>query len=149
MEWRWIVCVVLLGMNAISDLLRKEILLIPTAAAASAGFVWRIFLLHFAAPELLWSVIPGGILLMTACLTNGKIGVGDGLLIIAAGTWIGFPEIMYIVCIALIMASAGGAVLFAVRAGAGRKEYRSGKSIEMPFVPYLFASSIIVWFALR
>lgn len=143
------VLITLLGLNAARDLSRREILLIPTAAAAAAGVLWNVPGGHLSAASVLIGMLPGGFLLILSRLSGGQIGFGDGILILACGCWLGFPKILSVVCAGFFLASAGAVVLLAVRrirqpekgrAGGKQRERGASKSISVPFAPYLFAA---------
>jgi Flp pilus assembly protein protease CpaA len=157
-----IVCVSVLGLNAVQDIRRREIVLAPTVAAGAAGVLWNLIAGHSGMATLLYGMIPGGILLFFAWLTGGQIGRGDGILVIACGAWCGFPVSLYLLCAGLFLALAGAVMLLAIRRTRFRLRFgqrrgekgNSGKtirasSIRVPFVPFLFAAYIILLLVAR
>jgi prepilin signal peptidase PulO-like enzyme (type II secretory pathway) len=134
-----VVCVILLGLNAIQDLRKREILLVLTVCVAAIGLLWQILVLRTNLPILLASVLPGVSFMALSYLSEGKVGFGDGILIAAFGIWAGFPSILYVVSGGLFAALVTGAVL-AVRER--RKQGKSDRKIAVPFVPFLFGAYI-------
>lgn len=146
-----VVCGLLLGLNAVQDIRKREILVTPTIAAAVTGVFWNLFGQHLAAAYVLCEMLPGGVLLLSAWLTRGQIGFGDGILVLACAAWTGFPDVLYIVTAGLFFASAGAGVIFILRYvlfSEKRKKIRKAgrnarpSSISVPFAPFLFAAFV-------
>lgn len=79
----------LLAANSIRDIQKREILLWPTlAVAAAGGFYQRIYRGQTGLTILLslgWSLVT---LLFSLC-SRGSVGMGDAILLAAAGIWAG------------------------------------------------------------
>ncbi|MBR0397312.1 MAG: prepilin peptidase [Eubacterium sp.] len=124
---------VILGCNALQDIRKREIFLIPTLAAAAAGTVWMIQSGQLNAGGFLMAVLPGMLLMLMALATAGEVGFGDGIVLLAAGIWGGFPQILYI--------AAGGVFLSAAVSGVlliSRSRVRS-----IPMVPFFLAAAVL------
>lgn len=80
------------------------------------------------------SLIPGVILCIISFLSRGSLGIGDGIAAIAIGMHIGLEKTLYAICIAFLLSSIYGAVLFVVK--------KNGK-YEMPFIPFICTGVII------
>ena len=131
-EW---IGLVMLGCNAVQDIRKREIILAPTLAAAAAGIVWRITSGQPDNGGSVMAVLPGILLMLLALATAGKVGCGDGIVLLTAGIWNGFPRILYI--------AAGGVFLSAAAAGVlliGRSRIRS-----IPMVPFFLAGAILLY----
>jgi len=152
-----VVCTALLGVNAVQDIRRREIVFVPTVAAGVAGVLWNYFAGSSGAVYFFCAMIPGMVLLTAAWLTGGQIGRGDGILILACGAWCGFPDSFYISCMGLFLALIGAALLLAKRhvqfcmsrvrrCSGGRRagERAPASSLRLPLAPYLFAAYIIL-----
>ena len=126
---------VILGCNAVQDFRKREILLIPTLAAAAAGTVRVIKSGQPDTGGLLLAVLPGILLILLAHVTAGKVGCGDGIVLLTTGIWSGCPRILYI--------AAGGVFLSAAASGVlliGRSRIRS-----IPMVPFFLIGAIAVY----
>ena len=118
----------LLGINSLYDLKKKEILLIPILLAGAAGALWKLAE-SGSVILLLLSLAPGAFLLAVSILTRGQAGAGDALLLCAAGTWSGAQSMLLCLFGALFFLSVLSVVFQLLK-----KPVR-----EMPFVPFLLA----------
>ena len=116
----------ILAVNGISDWRKGEICLIPTAAAGFAGILWQLIARREEGVGLLLSVLPGLLLAALSRMTEGRIGMGDGIAVGAAGIWMGFYSILRVLIWGLLMA-AGAAM-------------QKSKRKELPLVPFLAAA---------
>lgn len=122
----------LLAANSISDLRRKEILLLPTLLAWAAGIVAALRAPGGIIPLLL-SLLPGLCLMGISAASGGRIGMGDALVVCAAGTWTGAGRVCFSLFAALMSVPAAALLL--------RKRGRRIK--EMPFIPFLCAGYLV------
>ena len=147
-----IVCLCLLGVNSIRDIRKREIFLVPTILVGVAGIA-RILWIYYAerrasvgatdpnipvpgnAGMLLVALLPGIVLFLTAILSNGKVGGGDALVLLALGAWTE-PEVP--------ACTLAFALLMAPIAAMFRKQK---KDPEVPFIPFLLAGYMLalVW----
>ena len=126
---------VILLLNSITDLRRREILLRPTLIAAAAGALYAGAVLH--RPLLLWipAFLPGLAGMLLAVMSAGKLGMGDALVILACGIWLGGLRMLEILTAAMTAAAAAGTFLYL------RK--RKKRDLELPFVPFLLAGLVL------
>ena len=136
-EWGWKSGLELLVLlcNSIQDLRKRNILLKTTviygitgAAAALCGSGGDVFL-------TILSFLPGLCLLLTAKFSGGKVGYGDGILLLAVGAWTGFLECMLNLTAGLFMA----ALWCIIRMLSGKMNRKD----EIPFVPFLLLGTFI------
>ena len=73
-----------------------------------------------------------------ALLAKKSFGMGDGILITGIGLFAGIRLLVPLLLIAFILAAAAGAVLILIRRGDRKK--------QIPFVPFLFLSAVILMF---
>lgn len=124
----------ILGIHAVMDICRRKINLIFAIMCLAAGLIWQIAGQHAGIWELVLSCIPGGFLLGTACLTEQKIGYGDGWIVLATGIWTGFWDIFLIL--------TGGMVICALFSGVLLSMKKLKKGDDLPFIPFLLAGCI-------
>ena len=126
---------VIMAISVPTDLLRREILLIPTVAGVTAGVIFRIWSGREAGMGqtvllLLVSAVPGVFMLAAAFLSEQKIGAGDGLMLLMTGIWCGFMAAQLVLAVSLLLCMLIGLAM--------RKR-------ELPFVPFLAAGYAVVW----
>lgn len=74
-----------------------------------------------------------GIVILGVCrLTGGKVGEGDGWLIIVTGIYLGLHRNIELLAGGLLLAAMWAVVLIVIK--------KAGKDREMPFIPFLFLS---------
>ena len=93
---------VLLVINTWTDIRKKEICLPVLFIFLAGGILWRI------RQGLLWpaGIISMGIgvfIILTALISGGMVGFGDGLLILTMGSVLGAGELAGILCGALLL----------------------------------------------
>lgn len=133
MRISFIVVTCMLLINSISDLVRKEICLKLTLTAGIVGVIFQFIYLRAGLINVLLSLIPGVILLFLSVITKGKIGAGDGIVVLCIGIWSDLYNALNIVMTGMFLAALGGVVLF----------FLKSKVKELPFVPFLLAANMI------
>ena len=122
----------LLSGNAICDLRRREISLLYSAAFAGIGICMSV--MHGRGPaELLYSVIPGLVLMVFSVITRGDIGFGDGIVVFVMGLFLSWQETATVCGIGLMLSATGAGIWFAIRRR--RKD-------TLPFLPFLLAGYV-------
>lgn len=122
---------VLLGVTSIFDLRYKRIPLLLIISGTVLGVV-AIITRGAESSELVYALMPGILLLITAFLTREKIGYGDGMLLLGLGLLEGVIGCLGDLLIGLLLASVFGLILFVF----GKR----GREITLPFVPFLLAA---------
>lgn len=123
----------LLLVNAAGDIRRREISLSFTMGFLTVGAACRLLCLKAGSwllPGLLLPLMPGFSLLLLSWFSSGKIGAGDGLVVLAAGFWTEAEPLLY-ACL--------GAFLLVVLAEALLRLFRRSRK-EWPFMPFLCAA---------
>ena len=123
------------GINGIWDVRKKEIFLIPTVIAGIGGVFFSI-LSGESCVEVLTAFFPGLIVLAAAAFSEGGIGAGDAVVVLAIGAWEGVISTFIVLAISLMLAFVAAMLCFLT----GRRQK------EMPFVPFLFAAGVLHMF---
>ena len=86
---------------------------------------------EFVWAEVLMSAIPGLVLMGLSVITEGKIGLGDGILVVEIGLALGIEKCAWMLTGALLLSClfAGGLLVF----------HRAGLHTRIPFVPFITA----------
>ena len=80
--------------------------------------------------EMLAGMLPGVGILLLSRLTKGKIGMGDGIVFMLTGLYLGFGKNMMLMFLSFVL--AGNLGLFLLIKGGGRGDEK------MPLIPFLF-----------
>lgn len=135
-EW---INLVMLSCNAIQDLRKREIFLLPTFGFAAAGILWMILKEQKDITAILTCAVPGLLLLILAFLTSGKVGCGDGIVLLSAGIWSGFPQALYVFMGALFPAAVIAGILLL-----SHSRIRS-----IPLVPFFLIAQLLCYLAVK
>ncbi|MBQ9334030.1 MAG: prepilin peptidase [Lachnospiraceae bacterium] len=88
--------------------------------------------------EVLMSAIPGLVLMGLSVITEGKIGLGDGILVAEIGLALGIEKCAYMLTGALILSCLFSGGLLAFR--------KAGLHTRIPFVPFITAGMGVIAF---
>ena len=133
-----ILFIYLLAMS-IYDVKRKEIHMGVTLLTGSVLAAIRIFQFFHKDDtfELALGVVPGILVLLLSYFTHGKIGMGDGFVIMVCGTVLSLFENLFLLFLALVLSVAVGAGLMMFR--------QVKRSYIMPFVPFICISFGVIY----
>ena len=123
---------ILLIISSIEDIRKKEILLweILTCAFLSVASVSLAFYEgSFDALDALLSLLPGALMLFLSLITREGIGLGDGLIILAAGPALGFNDIFMALMIAIVLSGFFSGALLILK--------KAKRKTKIAFVPFL------------
>ena len=124
---------ILLGMLAlygVEDLRKKTISARYLPLFAIAGMGLRLFLQNLSVVSILLGMAVGLAMMGLSVLTRGSIGMGDGMLLVVSGVFLGGATNVELLFTGLFYAAVFslGILVFGKR-----KKYR-----EIPFIPFLF-----------
>ena len=85
------------------------------------------------------SLLPGVLLLGLGWLSHWQIGIGDGVMILVIGLWLGLRETIAILLMGMFFCSIFCVVLVLLR--------KVGRKTEIPFIPFLWIACLIgrIW----
>ncbi len=123
----------LLAMS-IYDMKRKEIHIGATLLTGIVLAAIRViqFFREGVSMEMVLGVVPGLLVLILSYATHGKIGMGDGFVMMVCGMVLSLSDNLFLLFFALVMSAVTGAVLMVFR--------RVKRSYTMPFVPFICVS---------
>lgn len=132
------VCVLsFLGINSYLDIRKGEISL----WAAAAYMLLSVPYLIFCRQRLMLltaGVLPGLLLLCVGKISGGALGMGDGLMVLVAGVYMGIWKTLELITVAALLAAVWAGVLLLARKKGGKSRF--------PFAPFLLAAYVLPWF---
>lgn len=125
-------CILLgtLGVHSLEDIREKKITVNITLFSGIIGIVMHLLFLNQSIYEMLAGMLPGVGILLLSRLTKGKIGMGDGIVFMLTGLYLGFGKNMMLMFLSFVL--AGNLGLFLLIKGGGRGDEK------MPLIPFLF-----------
>ncbi len=122
---------------SVSDIRQRSVsrrLLIAGAAAAVSAAAFSVITGNRDAENVLLSLFPGALLLLSSRLTEGKVGIGDGCSLLVYGTAAGAGGALLTSAAGLFLTALTGLVLMAVK--------KAEKDTRLPFLPFCLAASV-------
>ncbi len=128
--------VLLCALAALSrfDIKKKELPLPLLGAGAAAGLIICLTTGEPSLYGMLGGICIGGLLLLGALVSRESIGIGDGLLFVVTGIYLGFWENLVLLFLAAAACAVTGLILMLA------KKYTRKHSL--PFVPFVLASDL-------
>ena len=127
-----VLCIVL-AFEAVHDIRRHEIHVLPAAAVGIFLAVYETAAEMRTPLSLLGGLMPGAFVFFLAFLLPDKIGAGDGIALMVCGCVFPLYSMMLLLFTALLAAGTGGLIT-----GMVRKE----KNPKIPFLPFLAAAAV-------
>ena len=130
-----LICLIILAMFSLEDLTYKKI------SAPICGFFILIGLLMAIDREgglglwIIYSMIPGALIIAVSIVSKGKIGIGDGLCLIISSLLLGTGTGIFSFFLSLVLASVIGEALILM--------HRIKKGGSLPFVLFLFVGTAV------
>lgn len=138
--WIEVVLFLLLAVCAVTDGIRKEIPL----ALVWIGIVFAVICQIWGGMEegtwmeIVLSVLPGVAFWGISRISGGKVGYGDGWMLVMIGLFTDLRRCFMILLVGLMLESAMALILLALR--------RISTDKEMPFAPFLLLGmGVVVW----
>lgn len=122
----------LAGITA-EDIRKKEISVFKVMMGGFLAGLYRMYAGKFLLQEVVWGLVPGGILVLLAFITKESIGYGDGMAAAVLGLWTGGWFTLAAVCAAVMLSGIWGTVRVI------RK-----KREPIPFIPFLLLGMEVV-----
>ncbi len=125
-----------LGINSWTDIRRRQISLLSVGIFLTIGILYQCFYLKQGSMMLL-GLIPGIVLVAVSKATRESLGMGDALLMLVMGIYLGLEEAVNVLLLSLFLAAIWAGILLAVQ--------RKKKDYEFPFVPFLLMGYVGRW----
>lgn len=120
----------MLGLYAVEDIRKKKISARYLWIFGAAGIAVNMIQRSLSVSGMLLGAAVGLALVAVSLLTRGNIGLGDGLLLMTAGIFLGGSGALELLFLSLLYAALVSLGMLAFR--------RWKRKREIPFVPFLF-----------
>ena len=122
-----------LSINSWTDIRKRRISLLSIAIFAFIGLVYQGFYKKQLSPALL-GLVPGILLLAVSRVTREALGMGDALLMLVLGIYLGLQNSVEVLLLALFLAAFWAGILMLI--------CHKKRDYEFPFVPFLLLGYI-------
>lgn len=129
------IVLLLLAVSSMEDLRRMKIYMPPLYAALAMGILWAIFGDSALFLYRLAGLLSGGLLLLLAFFSQEAIGLGDAVLFLALGIWLGLWESLLLLTASLVLAALAGIFLW-IRKKSMKQAF--------PFVPFVLIAYVLM-----
>ncbi|MDD6617393.1 MAG: prepilin peptidase [Lachnospiraceae bacterium] len=125
-----------LGINSWIDIQKKQISLVSVGFFMAVGILYECVVQN-KNPDVFWGLLPGAVLLGVSKLSREALGMGDALLMLVLGIYLGLEAALDVLLLALFLAAVWAGILIVV----GKK----GRNYAFPFVPFLLIGYVGRW----
>ncbi len=125
-----------LGICSYTDIRKKVVYVKVIVPFLLIGILLCISPLGNGIHNALYGTVVGLAILILSFATNGAVGEGDGLVLMITGFYLGFLNNIRLLCMALFLSAIVSVA--AVILG------KWGKKTELPFMPFLLISFLII-----
>lgn len=129
------IVLIMLAACSCQDILHRKILIRWLVYFAIVGILCWMIIIKEPVTMLILGIIPGFVLLIFSVLSHGSIGIGDGILLMALGIYLGVVSTVRIIVYAVFLSAFYALFLYF-----GKKK---GRDYEMPFVPFLLVAFLV------
>lgn len=135
----WEMCsqVAVIGMLAIcatEDLRKKQIHLNVVLAFGILGIVFHMLGQEQTIENIIFGMGVGGVLLLLSILTGGKIGIGDGVLLVVTGIYLGLEQNLMLFAGSLFICACYALLLLVLR--------RRKRNDTLAYAPFVLVSYV-------
>lgn len=131
-------CVLLgtLGIHSIEDIRKKKITITITLFSAILGVVLHLCFQNQSIYSMLAGMLSGGVIVGISRITGGMIGMGDGMVFMLTGLYLGVEKNLSLMFLSFALAGVWALISMIL--------FHKKKNDRIPFVPFLFISYVIL-----
>ncbi len=126
----------LLGFCSLEDLKYKHLTVIYILMFGIGGVVLHLFMPVCSIYSILCGMLIGAFMLLVSLITRGSVGLGDGILLVVTGVYLGGYGNLVLMMMGLLLASFWSLGLLALK--------RRQRKDEIAFVPFLLLSYFVM-----
>lgn len=124
--------------SSILDIRKHRISMRVLGILLIAGLGFRIYDRELFEMVFLLRLLPGLLCMLLTWITRGAVGLGDGCMILVLGLFLNWEELMSVCMMSLCLSGLIGLLLLV--------GFRKKKNYEIPFVPFLLVSFVLLQF---
>ena len=128
------ILLVFLGLNTISDIRTKKILIWSAWVFGAIGLLYGFISKELMISQVLITLLPGIIFLIISKVTKESLGYGDGIVVLVMGVFINMQKLVSSLMLALLFAALWSIILMIFW---GKK-----KQADFPFLPFVLLGYI-------
>lgn len=131
----------LIGMAAASvvDIRKKKIPLILMLVLIGFAFIMHFLYGRLSIIEMAFGAVIGVFLLIISLLSHEKIGLGDGIIFVAVGLFLGFFGSLMVLWYSSLISAIAGLVILIVK----KKKKEGIEDVTLPFAPCVLVGIIL------
>ena len=133
-----IVLGIVLGVGSYQDIRKKSVGLWLIFVGAGAAVVMSVAGMGDEPVKYIEGILvgltPGAILVLISVASRGRVGMGDALMVLVMGLFVGFRQTMGELLVALLFSGVFSLALVVIK--------KCGKEKELPFIPFLMAAHL-------
>ncbi|MCI8300098.1 MAG: hypothetical protein HFI69_07085 [Lachnospiraceae bacterium] len=122
----------LLGLCTLEDLKRRELTVIYILLFGIGGVLLHLFAPVCSIYSVLWGMMLGIAMVFMSLVTRGSVGMGDGILLMVTGVYLGADGNLELFMTGLFLAALWALALLVLKKKKGKE--------EIAFVPFLLIS---------
>ncbi len=126
----------LLGLCSLEDLRRRELTVFYILLFGIVGLLFHLFAPVCSIYSVLWGMVIGAVLILISLVTRGSVGMGDGILLVVTGVYLGGYENLELLMTGLFLAAIWSLGLLVLKKKKGKE--------EIAFVPFLLVSYLVM-----
>lgn len=126
----------MLGLSAYKDYRNKKVSLYCVLLQGIVGVILHILFQERSLADILAGMGIGAVVLIMSWVSGGKIGLGDGMILVISGIFLGFWKNLELFMVALLFSGMWALFLLTVK--------KKGRNYRMPFLPFLLAAYLFM-----
>jgi len=123
-----------LGLNTVSDIRCKKILVWSAWVFGIFGFGYCLVVGELTLEQGLMALLPGIAFIIISRITKESLGYGDGIIVLVMGVYLSIQKLIGSLVLALLLAAIWSIVLLVF--------FKKRKQEEFPFVPFVLLGYI-------
>lgn len=128
----------LLGLCSLEDIRYKRLTIIYILVFGIGGVILHLFAPVCSIYSILCGMLLGGAIMLISMVTGGSVGMGDGILLVVTGVYLGGYGNLELLMIGLLLSALWSLGLLVLK--------RKKRKEEIAFVPFLLLSYSIILF---
>lgn len=126
----------LLGLCSLEDVRHRQLTIIYILMFGIGGVILHLFVPVCSIYSILCGMLPGAFMLLISAATQGSVGMGDGILLVVTGVYLGGYANLVLLMTGLLLSALWSLGLLAFR--------KKKRKDEIAFVPFLLLSYVVM-----